>query len=143
MGSKRTPKCNYPSLKGGGWVTPAQYVTEHLCILKAEGDLPEKFWTLKEWANFYRWQIKYANKLLETYDAEVLAKALRDKRLRGLQSLSDRAAWKWKKVFDEYQKNHITVVADGKEIHNVDTTEKPRPTLGRKSPLKRLKDLDG
>lgn len=144
MSNRRTTKCTYQSRYGGGWVTPAQFITEELCASNARDKgrhLPERFWTLKDWANFYRWQIKYTNDLLKKYRAEAIVKALRDPRLKDLRSLSPKAKWKYQKVFDEYQ---AKVIAE-EQIELKPTTvkavdEAPRPSFGGKNQLARLDD---
>lgn len=60
-------------------VSAAQYITEIICEQKAKKDkvdLHYRFWTNKKWSLFYRNQIGTANKLLETYSAKAIIKAL-------------------------------------------------------------------
>lgn len=146
MAKDRTSKCTFPSKRGGGWVTPAQYITEFLCIhkAKAEGkDLPDKFWELDEWSTFFRWQIMYANKLLKKYSVNAIVAALRDKRLYGLQSLSPKAKWKWEKVFDEYQVKQIVIDSQSVQtIESSDIMEQPRKPFGKKTNLARLREIE-
>jgi hypothetical protein len=91
MGKKRTEKNCYPSrYSPHGYVHAAQYITELICEKKAktEGkELPLKFWELKEWLKFYRYQITLANKLIKQYGEHVVISALNDKRMWKCYSL--------------------------------------------------------
>lgn len=84
MTKKRTNKSQYPSrYSPGGWVSAPQYITELICEKKAQKDqkeLPIKFWEIKEWRNYYRYQITLANKLLKEFPADVIIAALKDNR---------------------------------------------------------------
>ena len=84
MTKKRTDKSQYPSrYSPGGWVSAPQYITEFICEKKAQKDrkeLPLKFWEIKEWRNYYRYQITLANKLLKEFPADAIIAALKDKR---------------------------------------------------------------
>jgi len=84
MTKKRSEKSQYPSrYSPGGWVSAPQYITELICEKKAQKDqkeLPIKFWEIKEWRNYYRYQITLANKLLKEFSAEAVIAALKDKR---------------------------------------------------------------
>lgn len=95
MSQQRTDKCKYPSkYSPGGWVTPAQYISEIVCENKAAASgisLPIKFWELDEWSKYYRGQIPSANKLLKKYRAESIVKALRTWKGKKIHSL--RAPW--------------------------------------------------
>lgn len=82
MSKKRTDKSRYPSrYSPRGFVTAAQYITELICERKAareKKELPIKFWDLKEWNKFYRYQIMLANKMLKEYKEVAIIRALRD-----------------------------------------------------------------
>jgi hypothetical protein len=84
MTKNRTEKSKYPSrYSPGGWVSAPQYITEFICEKKAQKDrkeLPIKFWEIKEWRNYYRYQITLANKLLKEFTADVIIAALKDNR---------------------------------------------------------------
>jgi ABC-type Fe3+ transport system substrate-binding protein len=71
-------------------VSAAQYITEIICEQKAKKDkvdLHYKFWTNKKWSLFYRNQIGSANKLLQTYSAKAIIKALLSKEGQKIFSL--------------------------------------------------------
>lgn len=74
----------------GKAVSAAQFITEMVCEHKAvleKKDLHYRFWTNKEWAQFYRSQIGTANKLLKKYDAKAIIKALKNTKARKIYSL--------------------------------------------------------
>jgi hypothetical protein len=81
----------YPSrYSNGKFVSSAQYITELICENKAKKDkldLHFKFWINKEWSSYYRNQIGTANKLLKTYDAKAIIKALGDPKAKNIYSL--------------------------------------------------------
>ena len=74
MSKNRTEKSKYPSrYSPQGWVSAAQYITEVICEKKAQKDkkdLPIKFWEIKEWKSYYRYQITLANKLVKEFGEE-------------------------------------------------------------------------
>lgn len=142
MARNRTDKCCFESRYGGCWVTPAQYVVEYLCQLKSETDLPQKFWKLPEWEAFFRWQSKYANKLIKQYGVNVIVAALRDYRLKGLQSLSPKAAWKFKKVFDEYKAKRDVIDSMEPTTTTKAQGDIRRNTQGKMSLFSKLKKVE-
>ena len=74
----------------GKAVTPAQYITEIICERKAamsKEDLHYRFWVQKKWAVFYRNQIGSANKLLKTYSAKSIIRALNTDQGKKIYSL--------------------------------------------------------
>lgn len=74
----------------GKKITPAQLITELICEKKAviEGvELPDRFWDNKKWANYFKYQSKYANLLVKEYKITSLLKALRDKQTKNVYSL--------------------------------------------------------
>jgi hypothetical protein len=91
----RTEDRPYPSRYAKDtWVTPAQYITELICEHKAvmdKKDLPYRFWTLPEWAKFFRGQINAANSLLKKHSVQAITQALHSDRGRRIYSL--RAPW--------------------------------------------------
>jgi len=91
MAEKYTKKSRYQSrYSPGKYVTAAQYIVEIMCEKNAARDgrdLPAKFWSLPEWAKFFRNQIPAANKLLDKYHAEAIIAALRDKKTWSCYSL--------------------------------------------------------
>lgn len=84
-------KNSYPSkYSNGKTVSAAQFITEIICENKAireKKDLHYKFWTNKEWANFYKNQIASAHKLLKKYDASAIIKGLKNTKARNIYSL--------------------------------------------------------
>ena len=91
MSKSQTKKSRYCSrYSPQKFVHAAQYITEVICEKKAKVDkkeLPIKFWELKEWSKFYKYQITLANKLLKKYSEHVIIAALRDKRMWKTYSL--------------------------------------------------------
>jgi len=89
--SQMTELNSYPSkYSNGKMVSAAQFITEIICENKAireKKDLHYKFWTNKEWAQFYKSQIASAHKLLKTYTANAIAKALKNTKARNIYSL--------------------------------------------------------
>jgi RNase H-fold protein (predicted Holliday junction resolvase) len=91
MAKQRSEKSNYPSrYSPSGWVSGHQYITELICEKKATYDkkeLPVKFWDLKEWNGFYRYQITLASSLVKEYSVEAVIAALKDNRCYKTYSL--------------------------------------------------------
>lgn len=94
----------YPSrYSNGKSVSAAQYITELICEHKAKKDkldLHYRFWTNPKWSQFYRNQIGSANKLLKSYSAKAIIKALNDQRAEKIYSLR---APHLAAIIDEYQ----------------------------------------
>lgn len=93
MAKKHSEKSNYPSrYSPSGWVTPQQYIAELLCEQKAKkfgtGELPIGFWSLQEWADYFKSQLRAISKLLKTYSAKAVIITIKEKRLYTL-----RPAW--------------------------------------------------
>jgi hypothetical protein len=86
-----TEQNSYPSKYSNGKnVSAAQFITEIICenkAIKEKRDLHYKFWTNKEWAQFYRNQIASAHKLLKTYSPSAIIKALKHTKARNIYSL--------------------------------------------------------
>ncbi len=82
---------SYPSKYSNGKnVSAAQFITEIICENKAireKKDLHYKFWTNKEWAQFYKSQIATAHKLLQKYVPNAIIKALKNTKARNIYSL--------------------------------------------------------
>jgi hypothetical protein len=91
MAKKRSDKSPYPSIYSvGSYVSAPQFLGELVCkraAYKENKELPQQFWALPKWRQFLVWQISLANKLLKTYKAEVIIKALRDPKGRTTYSL--------------------------------------------------------
>jgi hypothetical protein len=143
MAKQHSDKSSYPSrYSPKGWVTAAQYICELVCEVKARKDkttLPVKFWDLKEWNKFYRWQIKVANQLLEKFPAEAIIKALKDKKCFYVYSLNApqvrKLAEKYKLEIESKQKQ-IDEKLEDYDNSNIVTT--PRPTQVTTKTLKGL-----
>ena len=84
MSKQRSDKSKYPSrYSPDGWVSAPQYITEFVCEKKARTEnkeLPIKFWEIKEWRKYFRYQITLANKLLKDFPEEAVIAALKDNR---------------------------------------------------------------
>lgn len=83
----------YPSkYSNGKSVSAAQFIAETICerlAKKQKKDLHFRFWLSKEWEKEYKGQIAAANKLLKTYNARSILKALQSE--QGLKIYSLRA----------------------------------------------------
>mgnify|MGYP003136186275 FL=1 len=144
MAKKRTEKSKYPSrYSPNGWVHAAQYITELICEKKAQIDkkeLPLKFWELKEWLKFYRYQITLANKLIKEYGEHVIISALRDKRTWKTYSLRSPFL---KNVIEEYKNKQELAMKIAKEVE-YDFSEKKtfESSNKKKSIISKLRDLE-
>lgn len=82
MAKKRSEKSKYPSrYSPSGWVSFHQYITELVCEKKAQADnkdLPIKFWELKEWSAYYKYQATLAASLAKKYTEESIIKAIKE-----------------------------------------------------------------
>lgn len=97
-GVERGGKTRYPSkhMDGGKvrWLSPAQYLAEHLTERYArhlKKELPLKFWEKEPWGAFFRKQLFLANRLLKQFSPAAISKALRNPQGRSTYSLG--AAW--------------------------------------------------
>ena len=135
---------NYQSCRGGGNITAAQFVMEHLLLLLAKQKkttLPEKFWQLDEYKDLWKRHVRSVHARLKEYDAVVITKALRDKRLSRLRSLTNAASWLWKSVFDRYQRQFdIQQKLKQENISASCDPTKRRPNISPQT--KNLRDLD-
>ena len=144
MAKKRTEKSKYPSrYSPQGWVHAAQYVTELICEKKAQTEkkeLPLKFWELKEWLKFYRYQITLANKLIKEYGEHSVISALRDNRTWKTYSLRSPFL---EKIIKEYKNKEEIARKIAKEIE-YDFSEKKTfsSNNNKKSVISKLKDLE-
>ena len=87
----------------GKEITALQYICELICEKNAQQtkrELPVKFWSNPQWAQYYRSQTNLAKKLLDNYSDAAIIKALRDKRTSKIYSLA--APWLLP-VIKEYQ----------------------------------------
>ena len=144
MAKQRTEKSKYPSrYSPHGWVHAAQYITELICEKKAQIDkkeLPLKFWELKEWLKFYRYQITLANKLIKEYGEHVIISALRDKRMWKTYSLRSPFL---KNIIEEYKSKEEIAMKIAKEVE-YDFSEKKtfESSNKKKSIISKLRDLE-
>jgi hypothetical protein len=135
---------SYQSCRGGGNITAAQFVMEHLLLLLAKQKrttLPEKFWQLDEYKKLWKRHVRSVHARLKEYDAVVITKALQDRKLSRLASLSNNASWLWKPTFDKYQRQ-FDIQQELKQENistNCDPTKR-RPNIN--SQTKNLRDLD-
>ena len=145
MTSHRSDKSSYPSrYSPNGWVSSYQYITELICEKKAqvEGkDLPIKFWEIKEWKSFYRYQITLASSLVKKYSEEAVIAALRDRRCYKTYSL--RAPF-LKPIIEEHHKKHEEQKKLAKETDSYDFDSKDNFSSNNKkrSILSALEDLE-
>ena len=98
------PEMKFDSrFSAGKKITPAQLITELICEKKAiiEGvELPDRFWSNKKWANYFKYQSKYANVLVKQHKLTSLLKALRDKRTKNIFSLKHPSISSTAKYYD-------------------------------------------
>ncbi len=145
MAKKRSQKSRYPSrYSPDGWVHAGQYITELICEKKAKaddiGELPLKFWELKDWLKFYKYQITLANKLIKEYGEHVIISALKDKRMWKTWSLRSSFL---KKVIEEYKEKEQLAKAIAKKME-YDFSEKKtfESKNNKKTIVSKLRDLD-
>lgn len=89
MSKQRTELSRYPSkYSPKNWVSCAQYIIELLCekLARTKGkDLPVQFWHLKEWANFYKSQLRITHKLLAKYSEKAIIAVIKDRNIWSLR----------------------------------------------------------
>jgi hypothetical protein len=145
MTTNRSDKSRYPSrYSPQGWVSSYQYVTELICEKKAQQDhkeLPIKFWEIKEWRSFYRYQITLATSLIKKYSEEAVIAALKDRRCYRTYSL--RAPF-LKPIIEEHYKKQEEEKAARKDIPSYDCDGKDNFSSNNKkrSILSDLEDLE-
>lgn len=145
MAKKRSQKSRYPSrYSPDGWVHAGQYITELICEKKAKaddiGELPLKFWELKDWLKFYKYQITLANKLIKEYGEHVIISALKDKRMWKTWSLRSSFL---KKVIEEYkEKEQLAKVIAKKMEYDFSEKKTFESKNNKKTIVSKLRDLD-
>jgi hypothetical protein len=145
MTNTRSDKSNYPSrYSPNGWVSSYQYITELICEKKAQQDgkeLPIKFWEIKEWRSFYRYQITLATSLVKEYGEEAVIAALRDRRCYKTYSL--RAPF-LKPIIEEHKKTQEKAKSvDTKDLsYDFDSKENFSSNNQKRSLLSDLEDLE-
>ena len=143
MTKKRTDKSQYPSrYSPGGWVSAPQYITELICEKKAQKDrkeLPIKFWEIKEWRNYYRYQITLANKLLGEFSADAIISALKDNRCWKTYSLR---APMLRGIIEE--KSNVSTERTAEANYEVTNKKDPKHKSAndQKSIISKLRELD-
>lgn len=143
MAKDRTEKSKYPSrYSPGGWVSAPQYITEVICEKKAQKDkkeLPIKFWEIKEWRNYYRYQITLANKLIKEFGEAPIIAALKDSRCWSTYSLRS----KFLRSIIEEKKKSIVERTDTVDYNVNDKEDVVHKTNNnKKSIISKLRDLD-
>jgi len=145
MAETRTEKSSYPSpYSPGGWVTGPQYIIELICeskARKAKSDLPIQFWHLKEWASYFKSQLRCVYKLLQKYDEKAIINTLKNN--KGIFSV--RPAFVEALIEVEQQK--LNAIKEKPVVINVlqktDENHKIRDKEFKKNTLSKLRDLDG
>lgn len=137
-------KMKYPSrYSNGKEVSAAQYITEIICehlAQKNKQDLHYRFWVSKEWEKFYKSQIFTANKLLKTFDAKAIIKALETANGKKIYSL--RAPH----LLPIIQQHQDLLILENRELskpierHNTKGLEYRSNT--KKSTIEKLKDIE-
>ena len=142
MAKEYTEKSGFPSQYGAGFISPAQYLTEKLCVRIArlqKKDLPDHFWELPEWNKLFRRHIVEANKLLKNYEINVILAALKDKMVWNMTSFCFPP---FKKLLEKYKiitKTTIKFpVVDNLEDKVSDSL---RPSFGKQTSISKLKNL--
>lgn len=127
----------------GKEVSQAQFITEIICERKAQKDrldLHYRFWVHNKWAAFFRNQIGSAHKLLKTYSAKAIIRALNTDQGKKIYSL---------------RAPHLPAIIEQQEINikqenttlSLNIERKDNISFGIKSPvskniISKLKDLD-
>ena len=144
MTKKRTNKSQYPSrYSPGGWVSAPQYITEFICEKKAQKDrkeLPIKFWEIKEWRSYYRYQITLANKLLKEFTATAIIAALKDKRCWKTYSL--RAPMLYGIIEEKEKELTVRESEASYDVVKKDDDITHRSANNQKSIISKLRELD-
>ena len=148
MAKNKSNKSKFLSAYGAGYVREDQWLTEKLCALiaKKQGrELPDKFWKLAEWSKIFARQVQLASSVLLMYDSEAVAKALRDKRMRNLNSFAAlKSSNFFSKIVDEYQSTYDSEKLQQKSSAEIETrSTNTIPTYKNKdNRLSRLKSID-
>jgi len=142
MSKKRSDKSNYPSrYSPQGWVSAPQYITEFVCEKKARKDnidLPIKFWEIKEWKNYFRYQITLANKLLKEFSEDAIMAALKDNRCWKTYSLRSpflRSIIEEKQIATKERHSADYEIVDKQEVRH-------KTNNNKKSIISKLRELD-
>lgn len=125
------------------YVSASQLLAERMCARqakKAKQYLPPKFWNDTTWKKPFLLQLKHANDLLKLYPIGVILEAFKDYRLNKVFSLGLKSVIA--PVCDEIQKKLALQPESSSAIVATDTNQKPRPQIGQKNLISKLKDLD-
>lgn len=113
-----------------------------LCELKAQRenkDLPDKFWEIKSWKNWFRYQIGLANKLVDKWGVYPIIDALKDKRAKN--SFSFKSGFLLSLIKEHYN-TRVMNEKIPQEHKEVKTVEGCRGSfLSKKSELDQLDDV--
>ena len=143
MAKNRSEKSRYPSrYSPKGWVSAPQYITELICEKMAQRDkkdLPMKFWEIKEWRKYFKYQITLANKLIKEHGEEIVIAALKDERCWSTYSLR---APRLREIIEEKTKVKKERVEPVKYNINDSDEVRHRTNNNKKSIVSKLRDLD-
>ena len=145
MAKQRSEKSSFPSRYDGGWVSPAQYLVECLCVLIAKCEkknLQSNFWNNEPWKAVFRRQVPLAVKLLKEYPAKVILAAMRDRRCWKMRSFG--ARFMLDPLLKEKMREHKAQESQqsGEIMEKTSTVQKPqRVKRGKKSLFAILKDI--
>lgn len=98
-------------------ISVAQWAAEIMCERRAKSlnlELPDKFWKLPEWKNFYLFQISNINKLIKLYSEEAIISAIKDPDLQWVYSFKTKKinsyikSYKKKKQLEKTKPKRIT-----------------------------------
>ena len=143
MGKEQTNLSRYPSkYSPEQFVTGPQYIVETLCenvAIRAKVELPQRFWQLPEWEEFFKNQIPQANKLVKRFAVRDIVAAL--KSYKGVTVYSLRAPYLLKLIQTEARKSQAQSKQEKIKLITGSETELPRPAFSNKSNI--LDKLDG
>ncbi len=132
MPKNRTPRSCWESSYGANWIATGQYVAEKLCQRKADqegrGKLAHKFWKTDAWANFYKQQLAFANRLIREFSEAALLKALKRQDTSWCFSLAGqkfRAA-----VYEEWRRlEAVAAIEVAQQPLKQEIVVEPRPSI--------------
>ncbi len=142
MANERSEKSRFASRYTNGFVSAAQYLSEIMCERQSKKDnvhLPDKFWNDLVWKKDFLLQLKHANELLKTYSIDCILSVLKDRRAANVYSLGLRSVLI--PLLEKCAKLDLTATQESPKIETINTTEKPRPPIGKATLISKLKDL--
>lgn len=140
FGMKKTYKSNYGD---NLYITPAQYITECLCVVianKENKQLVPYFWKRSPWNKIFRSQVSTANELLQHYHPEVILIVLRSYKCKNLRSL--RAKWLLEPLLKEEQARYNQKQKNISQTEKTSVIQLPRQPVGQTSIFAKLKEQD-